>query len=345
MFVIVAGSFSTVSPISGTDAGPFDLARLKSIRNALSQSAGSRSAGGPLVPPREAPISDNVSVISYTPQYADPVELKQIVKELFPDIGAAADVRAGAIHCVGDPGQIEYLRQVFRYADLAPPQIEIEVQLIETAQDIGAAYHAWLSQVGQGTLLNWDNGSPLLHPSQLAGFLRFLNTTGATHIVAKPRITARDGKLAHIKIADRIPYLTTVLSDRATSVQVQNTDVGVDVEVTPKLASANRISVVLKADISHIKYYREFGSGQYPVITSRLTQTEVVIPERSTLVIAGLLDNQQKSTQTTVPVLSDIPLVGDWMKGSQSERVSSDLLVLITPKIVDWGHKKKEALE
>jgi pilus assembly protein CpaC len=102
------------------------------------------------------------------------------------------------------------------------------------------------------------------------------------------------------------------------------------------------VHLEVKAVIDNIKPYRELGGGQYPVVTRRLAQTTIDIPDGETLVIAGLLDDQKKTLNTSIPGVSSLPIVGELFSGRSFESVTTDVVVLISPKVIKA--KKKEAL-
>lgn len=320
--------------------GPFDVAQIREI---IGAGPGGPSRGVIPIPLRpELPVP--MTLDYYAVRYVHPMDLKQILTELFPDSRFSVDVRNRQVVYWAALSDRPNIRIVMGTVDIAPCQIQVDVQVIESSGEFSDTLQKWLLDAAHGVKWTVNFSQLALVPNvQMDGFLSALRSSGQATMISRPTITTNDNQKAMVRVGDRVPYLTTVISDRTTSVQVNQVDTGIELEVLPQILPDDVIHLEIKAVVDNIKRYRDLAGGQYPIVTHRLAQTIVDIPDGHTLVIAGLLDDQQKFTRTTVPGLSDIPVVGGWFSGQSEERVTNDVVILISPKIVR-APKKKEAL-
>ncbi len=320
--------------------GPFDVAQIREIIGA--GPAGPSRAPAAIASRPE--LSEPLILNHYAVRYIHPMDLKQVLAELFSEAKFSVDVRNRQLVYWASAGDKANIRSVMDTVDIAPCQVQVDVQVIESSGEFSERLQKWLADVTHGLTWTVDLSQLALVPNvQMEGFLGALRSAGHATMISRPTITANDNQKAMVRVGDRVPYLTTVISDRTTSIQVNQVDTGVELEVLPQIFPDDVIHLDIKAAVDNIKRYRDLAGGQYPIVTHRLVQTTVDIPDGQTLVIAGLLDDQQKLVRTTVPGLSDMPVVGGWFSGQSEERVTTDVVILIAPKIIR-PPKKKEAL-
>jgi general secretion pathway protein D len=327
-----------MAPIHAVYRGPFDATRLKEMMAIPESDRRIPERSAEAVAPLFKPV-----ITHYTLRFIHPTDLKQVLGDMFPDAKFSADVRNRSCTYLSSAEDRDKIMSLIKELDCEPDQIQLQVQIIECGSEFTDSLKKWLVSLANGLSWRVDLSQLSLIPkADMDGFIQVLKTSGTASLIAKPTITTRDNQKATVKVGDQIPYLTTVITDRTTSVQVNQVDTGVELEVLPQVSPDDVVQIDIKAAISHIKYYRELGGGQYPVVTHRMAETHVNIPDGQTLVIAGLVDDQYKVSRTSVPGLSDIPLLGSVFRGDSEERVTNDVVILISPKIIRV--KKKEAL-
>lgn len=331
-------------PIGGVYKGPFDINQIRSIvggakaQRLLPASGVSETVEVATSPPNTPRESQTLNV--YAIQHIHPMDLKQLLTDFFPNGRFSVDIRNRTLLYWASESTASDIKQIIQTLDVAPVQIQVAVQVIETSGEYADAVRRWLVDLSK---VSWSvdlSRIALIPDGQLDGFLGALQQSGKAILLSKPTITTNDSQKASIKVGDRVPYLTTVLTDRTTSVQVNQVDTGVALEVLPQRVSTSTIHLDVMVSVENIKRYRELGGAQYPVLTRRLAQTVVDISDGDTLVIAGLLDDQRKDIESGIPAVSNIPIVGELFKGKSIEVATTDVMVLITPRII----KKKEAL-
>jgi len=277
-----------------------------------------------------------------------PESVRSVVSTLYPDVKVAMDSRTRSIQILATPSDARAIQKVVDRIDKALPQIQIEVRILEVTTFSLRDYKNGFSDLTSGFRINYDFDQQALVPaSKLEGFFRYLSKEGQTKVLARPTISTLDNHPSIIRVGDRIPYVTTRILNQTQVTEVHFLDTGITLSLHPRLSDNDRILIDIRAEISSVKLWKELAGAQYPILSTRKTETVVDIQDGQTLVIAGLLDSTEKQNQSAVPILSDVPIVGALFKGEDKETLRSDIIFLIRPKILRSGKSsdKKKALE
>lgn len=168
---------------------------------------------------------------------------------------------------------------------------------------------------------------------------------GKVEILSRPTILARNNQKASIVVGQEVPLITGVNYDsfgnQRNAITYQN--VGIILEVTPFINPDGMVEMILKPQISQVDpnatvqisgATTNSGAVNAPVIDIRAADTVVVTPDGNTVVIGGLMQNNRSSTVTKVPLLGDIPLLGNLFKHKVTSDSKSELLIFLTPYVV-----------
>jgi general secretion pathway protein D len=183
--------------------------------------------------------------------------------------------------------------------------------------------------------------------------LQAIATAGKAQILSRPSVLARDGQMAEIVVGQSI-YLPSSVSlstigtgFTATTVPTitgtyQN--VGIQLDVTPFIGANSMVQMILVPQITSIDTSTPgqviqggstFSSAVYaPNLNKRSANTVVVTPDGQPVVIGGLIGNQKASSESKIPLLGDIPVLGNLFKFSNHSNQKSELLIFLTPHIV-----------
>src|SRR6185369_16345263 len=131
---------------------------------------------------------------------------------------------------------------------------------------------------------------------------------GQGKIVSKPRIAAQSGSTAKIVTGDALPILTSITLSGVNGVsqQVQYVNVGVTLQIAPRVSADGYVSSHVYCVVSSVT---GFSQG-YPTISQRQAETAATVRDGESFVIGGLSQDENINTKTKVPILGDIPLVG-----------------------------------
>lgn len=166
-----------------------------------------------------------------------------------------------------------------------------------------------------------------------------LESVGKTEILSRPSILARNNQQATINIGQRVPIITGTTYNSLTGTP-NNTytyqSIGITLQVTPYINSDNTVEMIVSPSISALSDTKlDIGNGvQVPAIDNRSADTVVVVNSGQTVVIGGLIENQKVTTDTKVPLLGDIPYLGNAFKHKNDTKKKTELLILITPTVM-----------
>lgn len=241
---------------------------------------------------------------------------------------------------------IKQIRRMISQLDIETAQISISCKIIEVSsgviQQMGVhwgyedrdanvdAQHIPLadssSSIISGALERITYG--ILDRQNFSAALEFLYGDNKGKIVAQPQITTVDNKEARIFMGQQIPvkYL-----DEAGNTVVKMINAGTELIVKPHISGEGRI--LLELSPKKESYVRQ--SDGTPVINEQSATTNVVVNNGETVVIAGLTSNEFTEVEAGIPVLKDIPLLGNLFKRSEKNREKKDLIIFVTPYILN----------
>ncbi len=168
--------------------------------------------------------------------------------------------------------------------------------------------------------------------------LSMLKTQIEAKLLANPRVLVLDNETATIKIVKEIPYVESFQSVGAFSAiaSVQFKEVGVQLEVTPHIARDGMIRLKLKPEFGVEASVKSPGdkASEAPAVDTRMLETIALVRDGQTVVMGGLRKKELTKSITKVPILGDIPLLGDLFRYETENEVTNELVVFITPTIV-----------
>jgi general secretion pathway protein D len=159
---------------------------------------------------------------------------------------------------------------------------------------------------------------------------------GDTNILANPRIRVKNHEKAQILIGDRVPVITTTsMPNVGTSESVSYLDVGLKLNVEPRVFLNNEVGVKFALEVSNIvkEVRSQSGSLSYQVGT-RLTTTELRLQDGETQMLAGLIRDEDRGAAVGLPWLIDLPVLGRLFSSKSSGRNKTEIVLLITPRVV-----------
>ncbi|MNS77999.1 putative type II secretion system protein D precursor [compost metagenome] len=263
-------------------------------------------------------------------------------------------VRENALMVVASHEDLRLAGEVLAKVDRPLRQVLIEVKLVElngTASNLlGVTFDAQTGTVTggfdatTGTTINYN---PLQNAlSQVRARINALLRDNKAKLLASPSLVAMDSKESRIEITDDIieKVLNETTVNANTTIIRQNVTLGtagITLGITPKINPDNFISMKVEPEISFIRetVRGQTGTDILATLKSRrkLNTPEVRVRDGETLIIGGLNQERTQETVDKVPVLGDIPLLGHVFRRTSQERVVTELVVLLTPKVVPDG--------
>ncbi len=175
----------------------------------------------------------------------------------------------------------------------------------------------------------------------LTSFLDALSQEQLTDVQAEPSTTTLDNSEATLFSGSTISYLLTppVPAGQITSVapQIQTKEIGITLKVTPRVTANRQLNLTVEATQEQLVRVTTAG----PETNRRNSKNEVLVADGETAVIGGLTQTQISKNRTGIPILSSLPLIGRLFSETDTIERKQDLLILITPHILDDGETLK----
>ncbi len=163
----------------------------------------------------------------------------------------------------------------------------------------------------------------------------FKRNSGDAEILASPKIRVKNRGKAKVHIGSREPVVTVTINDTQTSENIQYVDVGVKLDIEPLIQLDNTIVTKIGLEVSNATRVEdaEVKSTLLSISTTN-TNTELILKDGEQTIIGGLLRDDESTTKTGLPILSDIPLLGALFTSYNKNKTKREILLSITPHIV-----------
>jgi general secretion pathway protein D len=258
------------------------------------------------------------------------------------DASMAIDRRLNAVWLRGSPDYIARMKEMIAAIDIPVDSVILETQMVELTESgskaLGIDFANANGQIGVITYQRGQfippgvpAGDHLASVSFQAALYAQINK-GNGRIVSKPRIAAQSGSTAKIITGDALPILTAITLSGVNGVQqqVQYVNVGVTLQIAPRVSADGFVSSHIYCVVSSVT---GFSQG-YPTISQRQAETAATVRDGDSFVIGGLTQDENINTRSKVPLLGDIPLVGQAFRTDRSTKVKTELYIIVTPHIV-----------
>ncbi len=174
----------------------------------------------------------------------------------------------------------------------------------------------------------------------IGALLRALQTDGDVNVLSTPNILTTDNQKAEIMVGENVPFVTGQSQSTATGggsilTTVERKDVGITLKLTPQITSDDNVKLDIYQEISAITATAGLNPNIVgPSTSKRSASTTVVVKDRETMVIGGLIRDNVMSSTSKVPLLGDIPILGWLFKYKTSKVEKTNLMIFITPYII-----------
>src|SRR2546426_2796593 len=292
-----------------------------------------------LAPPPEVP-----ETISYHLSYGDVNAIRAAVAAAGPGVRVAVDPRTNALLITGTSAQHEEVVKVLGALDIKIPQVVIQVNVVEINTTAERNLGLFNSTTGIGTGAGFGNVvldsanrriTFTLTDASLINFrLQALINEGKARILTAPRVATLDGNKATIVLGQKIPVFTSTTVGGQLQTTVSYQDVGVKLVTTPRVNSDEVITLSLTPEVSTLGAPVTSGGQQAFIVNTRNADTVLTVADGKTIVLGGLIDRSERTTILKVPLLGDIPILGELFRSSDTTTAETEVIFMITPQIV-----------
>ncbi|MFC5473801.1 cohesin domain-containing protein [Paraherbaspirillum soli] len=278
---------------------------------------------------------------------ADVKAVSNTIKTIVKTKDMVIDERLGLIILRDTPEAIRMAEKIVALQDLSDPEVMLEVEVLEIKRsrmlELGIQWPSQLTlaplQVA-GAPLTLDGLRHLTPQTTQAtvGSMVFNANKGDQdgNILANPRIRVRNKEKAKVLIGDRVPVITTTSTNTGfVSESVNYVDVGLKLEVEPTIYLDEEVAIKVNLEVSSIvrEITSKAGTLSYQIGT-RGANTILRLKDGETQILAGLINDEDRSTANKVPGLGELPLIGRLFGSQKDDTQRSEILLSITPRVV-----------
>jgi general secretion pathway protein D len=177
-----------------------------------------------------------------------------------------------------------------------------------------------------------------------AALIRALEGRGNTNIIATPSVVTLDNEEAEIKIAQEVPFITGQFTTDVTGGGVQNPfqtvtreEVGNILKITPQINEGDSVALKISQEASSLAASSQQVSTTDLITNKRTITTKVLVEDGGIIVLGGLISDEVRERKQQVPFLGSIPLLGELFKTRSVDKVKTNLMVFIRPRILRDG--------
>jgi type IV pilus assembly protein PilQ len=308
---------------------------------------------------------DNLVTEAITVSYTNLSNVSIPAKEMLTERGKITEDARNKMLIVHDvPSVVAEIKALVALLDTPEKQVMIEARIVEAnssfSRDLGVRWGLSYDNDAGGP---WDpstgsiggGGAFLLSPPAAGGVgpaglgssitfgrvgidsvtlnlrLSALETSGTGKVISTPRVTTLNGGQAVISQGTKIPYQS--VSDKGTETKFENAELKLDVK--PVINPDNSIILDIKASNSSVGEVVPSGEGEAVSIEEKKAETKVLVRDGETTVIGGIFVDDERQSVTGIPLLRSIPVLGHLFKSTSVSNQRRELLIFITPRIVN----------
>ena len=312
--------------------------------------------------PQKAQAYRELVVRSFYLDNADAKQTANMVRSLAKTRDLYVDEKLNLLVIRDTPEAVRLVERLIANQDLADAEVMLEVEVLEVGhtllQQIGIQ---WPSSLGVGVVgaagvpgqltgreaqnLNGQLWRVTVSDPLIALTLREL--AGRTNVLANPRIRVRNKEKARIHIGDKVPVITTTAGATGfVSESVNYLDVGLKLEVEPSVSLEDDVGIKVGLEVSNISNQVSTASGTVAYqVGTRNAATVLRLHDGETQVLAGLINDEDRRSATQVPGLADLPLVGRLFQSRNDTANKTEIVLLITPRVLRNIERPGMALE
>ncbi len=167
--------------------------------------------------------------------------------------------------------------------------------------------------------------------SNLGAVVRAFKTDSDVNVISTPQILTMDNSKAEISVGENVPFITSQNTTAANQdyTQFEYKDVATKLSITPHINQSNVLRLEIETEVVRIK-----DSGLTPTTFKRTATTTVILNDKSTIVIGGIIGHDANVKNYKVPLLGDIPVLGWLFKTHSTTNTKTNMFIFITPRIV-----------
>jgi general secretion pathway protein D len=288
-----------------------------------------------------------------------PQELTEIVTGLrqLLDLKRIHQLNAqNAIIIRDTPDKLALAEKILHDVDNAKPEVVIQVEVLQARREkvlqlgIEPGSTATLAYAPPSSSSSSNTKSPLSQLGHLAtnysvtlpgATLHALSTDSTSHIIQNPELRSVDGQPAKLRVGDRVPVATgsfqagtTASINPLVNTQFTYVDVGVNIDITPRIHPGGEISMKVSIEVSSVTGTSTIGGIQQPIISQRKIEHDIRLKQGEVNILGGLFEHVDARTISGWPGLARIPILRYFFSSDSTDRQENEVLIVLVPRIV-----------
>ena len=288
------------------------------------------------------------------------------------EVNIVADENTNSLIIITDPTNYPEIEQTIKALDIRPKQLLIEVLIAELTLDkttqfglewalkgagranIGGEQFNVVSDVAQTLGVPSGSGFVLtaLDAERFKGLLNAYASQSKLNVLSTPSIVGSNNQEAKISVGKDVPIITSETSTGTSTIEtnpyatrtIQYKETGILLNVKPHVNEKRKIKLEVSQTVSEAQT-NKIGGSDSPIVNRREIKTVVFMDDRNTLLIGGLIKKSVNTAKEGIPLLMDIPWVGSLFSSTSDIVSNTELLILITPTIIDTTEDAKSVID
>jgi general secretion pathway protein D len=280
-----------------------------------------------------------------------------------PPLKVVADDTKNSLLIMADDRDYHRVLRVIQGLDVVPSQVLIEAVIAEVDLNDDLQYGVqWALQNKYGTPTASFSGAITgglaaafpgfnyaLNAGSVAATLSALNSLTHVNVLSTPSLMVLDNKTARLQVGDQVPITTqsatsTITASTAIVNSITMQDTGVILSVTPRINESGRVQLEIEQEVSNV-VGTTTSTINSPTIQQRKVNTTVVVNNGEVVALGGMIQETTSKTSTQIPLLGSIPGIGALFSNKDNSVQKTELLILITPRIVRDGSESRQVTE
>ena len=274
-------------------------------------------------------------------------------KYLFENTDAITpDIRTNQIIIKSSKEDLQKILKIIKTLDHPEKQILIEAKIIEMNEsafkEFGASLNISNNNNSNKISPNAFINNNILNPNSGIGIiikaasqkllldleLQALLSEGKAKMISQPHLIVTANHQAHIQQGQEIPYQTS--SNYGTNIHFKKALLSL--EVTPRVTNNNNI-IILDLTINKDQIKADVISPDHiPLIDTREIKTQIYLKNNETIILGGIIENQETNSNKKVPVLNKLPIIGQLFQNKQYTKTKNEVIIFVTPKIINFNY-------
>ena len=295
--------------------------------------------------------SDRLEVRSFRVQYAAISEIETILRDYVSEFGSIKALQDNDLIVVEDlPPFLDRMASLLEEIDREPKQIMIEAKILEITLTDNQSYGLDWSRLFSSTDGSGALGVSGLATATSAGLfaqytnsdvdlvLNALKERGRLRTISTPKLLAMEGLEAETVVGTEIGYKVTTTINQVSTESIEFLESGIILKVTPSVDRSGRILLDIFPEVSSASV----NDDNIPSKATTQVSTRMLVPNGRTVFLGGLIRHQVNNSREGVPGLGDLPVIGGLFSNRSKSITSTEIVVLITPRIVNYAISEPE---